>query len=120
MVMQTRDYAKLGQRTWRCAVFRDDGAEVYARYGPQAEYPNKGLAVAWVNRALRRVENPAQAGAAGGEQHWWGRIERGHYVDRSFRDGGEVVQDADWEQDEFTEPGFAFRHDDGTVGWSGA
>lgn len=106
----TRDYKLLGKTTWRAEIFLDDGDDAQARHLDSAEYPNPGLAQAWVNRKL------AQFYREDGQP--WAELRRGTYLDESFEtpeDGH--VDHASWESDGRTHR-FAYLAEDGlTVDW---
>lgn len=114
--MRTINYQKLGNTTWRTALYFDNGHEAFADQIAGPELPNMGLAKAWVNRNL-----PLQRISTAGvpphpSAHWWGRIERGTYVDDSFTD----VLNADWEKDDATSGAelYAILATDGDPIWS--
>ncbi len=123
---QTRDYAKLGQVTWRAEVGLNDGAEPHAETVAELEFPgacSKGLAKASVTRILRGHRNPPERPGIG-RPFYWGTIRRGTYRDDSFDDidDGRVLNAA-WEPDRDTrgEPVADHAHlgDDGQVVWDG-
>ena len=89
----TREYAQLGKTTWRADILLDDGGDPRARHLASAEYPNLGLAKAWVNRRLPVFYRE--------DGHPWAELRRGTYEDDSFDDGeaGHVAS-ASWEADQ--------------------
>lgn len=94
MSTETRDFAKLGKTMWLCEIVLDDGVDPRSATLASAEYPNLGLAKAWVNRTL-----PTFWRQVAGRP--WADIRRGAYVDESFHDGGYGhVSDAGWEADD--------------------
>lgn len=107
---QTREYANLGKTTWRCDIELDDGNDPRAQQLAFAEYPNLGLAKAWVNRTMptfwRQVEGRP-----------WAEVRRGNYLDDSFQHDGENVRDASWEHDERSQWYAHLADDNATVDW---
>lgn len=69
MMPRTRNYAKLGQVTWRAQVGLDDGFEPHARTIAEREFRSarsKGLARAFVTATLRGLRNPPAVSADSG------------------------------------------------------
>ncbi|MGQ0574355.1 MAG: hypothetical protein ACT4RN_09145 [Pseudonocardia sp.] len=110
--VETREYAKVGKTTWRAEIMLDDGEDPRARYLASAEYPNRGLAKAWVNRTLPTFRPQVE-----GERPWV-ELRRGTYVDDSFDDGEfGHVGDASWEADERSQWYGQLAEDGITVDW---
>jgi hypothetical protein len=121
--METRDYAKLGQVTWRAEVGLDDGFEPHAKTVAEREYPAraKGRAKAFVTRTLQGLRNPPERPGVG-RPFYWGAIQRGTYQDSSFDDAQDGrVRDATWEPDHDQHGELVEDHahlgDDGRVVW---
>ena len=122
--METADYAKRGQTSWRVTVALDDGTEPLARTVVQREYmgaDRKELAKAFAERQLAGLRNPPATPHVG-LPFYWASLERGTYQDASFdepEDGW--VLDATWEpgKDEHDEPVCVYAHltDDRQVLW---
>lgn len=95
------DYQKLGHTTWRTTLYFDNGHESFAGQVAGPDLPNMGLAKAWVNRNLPLQRILTAGVSTHSSAHWWGRIERGTYVDDSFTDvlTADCVLNADWEKD---------------------
>jgi hypothetical protein len=123
---QTRNYANLGQVTWRAEVGLADNSDPHARTVAEREFRSarsKGLAKAFVTATLHELRNPPET-PDGDRPYYWRTIQRGSYNDCSFNDSDDgQVSDAAWKPDEdaYGEQvtDHAYLTDDGQVLWQG-
>ena len=127
IVAETFDYDKLGHTSWRATVALGDEHDPWRHTLAEREIRgarSKGLAVGFVNQRLAELHLTGRsqlAELAGG--YYWGRVERGTYLDASFDDDEHGwIHDAIWKPDHnhTGEPVSAHaRLDaDGTIVWS--
>ncbi len=96
----TRDWAKLGQTTYRAEIRYDNGTDPHVHHPrlPEGrEFTRQGLAKAWVAHQLRQLGWPEQPAG-----FFYGLVQRGTYQDASHDDRGQPsgVQHATWQPDQ--------------------
>jgi hypothetical protein len=97
---QTRDWAKLGQSTYRAEIRYDDGTDPHVHHPrlPEGqEFTRQGLAKVWVAHQLRQLGSPESGAGC-----FYGLVQRGTYQDASRDDRGAFtgLRHAVWRPDQ--------------------